>query len=424
MKMGGIEMDVQISTFGAIIGLFVAIFLIIKKIQPVYSLMLGALIGGILGGVDLTSTVDIMILGAKDIAPSILRVLTSGVLAGILIKTGAVDKISEEIIRILGEKHSILAIALSAMILAGVGVNLDVAIITVSPIALSIGRRLNYSKLALLLAMAGGGKAGNIISPNPNTIAIAESFNLELGELMFANIVPSIIGVIVTIMLVKVLVDKGEKVSIQDLSDEKEELPSFFASIIGPLSAIILLSLGTFTGIQVDPLIALPIGGFIGLLFMKKLRFANEYMSYGLSKMMGVSILLLGTGTLAGVIKNSGLQESTIQVLNMLSMPEFLLAPISGMLMSLATASSTAGATIASATFADVIMNVVSPVGGGAMINAGASVFEHLPHGSLFHSTAGGMNMNLGERFKLIPYEMAVGISMTIISTIIYGIIL
>ncbi|EPZ59475.1 putative membrane protein [[Clostridium] sordellii ATCC 9714] len=106
----------------------------------------------------------------------------------------------------------------------------------------------------------------------------------------------------------------------------------------------------------------------------------------------------------------------------MLDMPEVLLAPISGMLMSLATASSTAGATIASATFADTIIGVgISPIAGGAMINAGSSVFEHLPHGSLFHSSAGGINMRIEERFKLIPYEIIVGFIMTMVSTIIYG---
>ncbi|WP_373599351.1 GntP family permease [Paraclostridium bifermentans] len=415
-------MDIRVSTFGAIIGLFFAIFMIIRKFQPVYSLMLGALIGGLVGGLNITQTVDIMMIGAKDIAPSILRVLTSGVLAGILIKTGAVDKISEEIIRLLGRKHSMLALALSAMILAGVGVNLDVAIITVSPIALSIGKKLNYSKLAILLAMAGGGKAGNIISPNPNTIAISENFNIDLAKLMFANILPAIVGVIVTIILSNMLSHKGEGIKEEDLQSQREDLPSFFASIIGPLSAIVLLSLGTFTKINIDPLIALPLGGFIGLIAMKKVSYFNEYMTYGLSKMTGVAILLLGTGTLAGIIKNSQLQETTIHILNMLSMPEFLLAPISGMLMSLATASSTAGATIASATFADTIVGVgISPVGGGAMVNAGASVFEQLPHGSLFHSSAGGINMNISERFKLVPYEMLVGIVMTIVSTIIYG---
>lgn len=417
-------MDIRVSTFGAIIGLFLAIILIIRKIQPVYSLMLGALIGGIVGGLDLVQTVDLMMDGAKDISPSILRVLTSGVLAGVLIKTGAVDKISEEIIRILGKKHAMLALALSAMILAGVGVNLDVAIITVSPIALSIGKKLNYSKLSILLAMVGGGKAGNIISPNPNTIAVSENFNVDLAKLMFANIIPAIVGIIITIILSNMLINKGENIKEEDLQNQREDLPSFFASIIGPVSSIFLLSLQTFTKINVDPLIALPLGGFIGLVFMNKLKYFNEYMGYGLSKMSGVAILLLGTGTLAGIIKNSELQQTTIQIMKMLSMPEFLLAPISGILMSLSTASSTAGATIASATFADTIMKVgITPVGGGAMINAGSSVFEQLPHGSLFHSSAGGINMNIRERFKLIPYEIIVGFIMTVISTIIYGLI-
>ena len=417
-------MDIRVSTFGAIFGLFLAIILIIRKIQPVYSLMLGALIGGIVGGLDLVQTVDLMMDGAKDISPSILRVLTSGVLAGVLIKTGAVDKISEEIIRILGKKHAMLALALSAMILAGVGVNLDVAIITVSPIALSIGKKLNYSKLSILLAMVGGGKAGNIISPNPNTIAVSENFNVDLAKLMFANIIPAIVGIIITIILSNMLINKGENIKEEDLQNQREDLPSFFASIIGPLSAIFLLSLQTFTKINVDPLIALPLGGVIGLGFMNKLKYFNEYMGYGLSKMSGVAILLLGTGTLAGIIKNSELQQTTIQIMNMLSMPEFLLAPISGILMSLSTASSTAGATIASATFADTIMKVgITPVGGGAMINAGSSVFEQLPHGSLFHSSAGGINMNIRERFKLIPYEIIVGFIMTVVSTIIYGLI-
>lgn len=43
----------EFTTFGALIGLVIAIILIIKKVHPAYSLILGTLIGG--GG--LTSTV-------------------------------------------------------------------------------------------------------------------------------------------------------------------------------------------------------------------------------------------------------------------------------------------------------------------------------------------------------------------------------
>lgn len=409
-----------VTTFGALFGLSVAIILIIKKFQPVYSLMFGALIGGLVGGVDLPTTVEYMVMGAKDISPSIIRVLASGVLAGCLIKTGSVDRIAEEIIKILGNKKAILGIALSTMALAGVGVNLDVAIITVAPIGLAIGQKLGYSKMAILLALAGGGKAGNIISPNPNTLAVADNFNVELSTVMIANLIPAIFGLIITVIMAKYLTHKGNKVDINEVVNDNKKLPTLFSSIVGPLVSIGLLFLGNVTSIVVDPLIALPIGGIVTLIATKSTKNINEYLTYGIISMQGVCILLLGTGTLAGIIQMSNLQQSTIQLLGMLSMPQFLLAPISGILMSMATASSTAGATIASSTFSDAILSSgLSSLSGACIVNAGASVFEQLPHGSLFHTSAKSVNMDITERFKLIPYEAFVGIVMTIVSTVI-----
>ncbi len=410
----------EVTTFGALFGLFIAIILIIKKFQPVYSLMLGAFIGGVVGGANISQTVDFMILGAKDISPSILRVLASGVLAGCLIKTGAVDKISEEIIRLLGTKKSILGIALSTMILAGVGVNLDVAIITVAPIGLYIGHKLKYSKMAILLALAGGGKAGNIISPNPNTLAVANNFNVGLSSVMIANLIPAVCGILITVFITKFIANKGSEIRINECEKNNKELPSLSSSLIGPLVSIGLLFIGNVSNIAIDPIIALPIGGIVTVIVTGNIKSTREYLSYGLSQMQGVCILLIGTGTLAGIIQMSGLQQSTISLLKILNMPQFLLAPISGMLMSLATASSTAGATIASSTFSKAIIDSgLSTIAGASIINAGASVFEQLPHGSLFHTSAKSVNIDITERFKLIPYEMLVGIVMIVVSTIV-----
>ncbi|EQE31337.1 gntP permease family protein, partial [Clostridioides difficile CD38] len=400
----------QITTFGAIFGLLIAIILIIKKFQAVYSLMLGAFIGGLVGGANITQTVDFMANGAMNISPSILRALASGVLAGSLIKTGAVDKISEQIVKIFGEKRALFSIAISTMVLAGVGVNLDVSIITVAPIGLYIGRKLNYSKLSILLAMLGGGKAGNIISPNPNTIAVADNFSVNLSSVMMANIIPAIIGVVITVILASILINKGNKVQSYEILEQREDLPSLFKSLCGPIIAIFLLFLGNVSPIVIDPMIALPIGGIVTLIVTGNLNNSREYLAFGLSKMQGVCILLLGTGTIAGIIQMSELQQSTIGALQFLNMPQFLLAPVSGILMSLATASSTAGATIASSTFHDAIINGgLSPISGASIVNAGSSVFEQLPHGSLFHTSAGSINMDIGERFKLIPYEALIG---------------
>lgn len=412
------------TAFGAVLGLLIAIVLIIKKINPAYSLILGAIIGGLAGGVSLPETVNLMISGVKDVTPAIVRILTAGVLAGILIKTHAATKIAETIIEKLGEKRALFALALSALILTAIGVFVDVAVITVSPIALAIARRLNISKVAILLAMVGGGKSGNIISPNPNTIAAAENFGASLSSVMWVNIVPAIVGLIATVIVAKTLVEKGEKVLEVEEQVDKSELPSFFGSIVGPIVTIGLLALRPLTGINIDPLIALPVGGLVGMVVMGKSSKLREAMDYGLAKMSGVAILLVGTGTVAGIIKNSNLKDVILSLLGKANISEQLVAPISGALMSAATASTTAGATIASATFSGTIIAAgVSAVWGAAMINSGATVLDHLPHGSFFHSTGGSCNMGLKERLGLIPYESLIGFVLALSSFVTYLIV-
>lgn len=300
------------SAWGAFIGLLVSIFLIIRKVSPVYSLILGALVGGLLGGVSLPETVSLMISGVNDVTPAVIRILTAGVLSGILVKTGAAASISNTIIYRLGERHVFFALAFATMLLTAIGVFIDVAVITVAPIALSIGRKLAVPRGSLLLMMIGGGKCGNIISPNPNTIIAAENFHADLYSVMYANLIPALVGLLFTVYVI-----------------------------------------GRFLPRQ---------NGF----------YANE-------------------------------EIDNLQA----ALPSF--------------ASTTAGATVASSSFADIIIAAgISGVWGAAMINSGATVLDHLPHGSFFHATGGVADISIRERLRLIPYETAIGAILAVGTIIAY----
>lgn len=408
------------SALAAFFGLVLAIVLVIKKVSPVYSLMLGALTGGLLSGVGLVETVNQMLSGVKDITPAILRILAAGVLSGMLIKTGAAASISRAIVRGLGPKHVYLAVAVSAMLLTGVGVFIDVAVITVAPIALMLGRRLSVSKIKLLFAMIGGGKCGNIMSPNPNTIIAAENYDVALPSVMGAGVIPALIGLVITVYVILPLIPapKGAVMEYDDESSSDEgNLPSFAASIAGPLATIILLALRPLFDIVIDPMVALPIGGIVGIVATRTWKKAGESVSFGLEKMSSVAILLVGTGTIAGVIKASAIKDVLVSMLSGWEAGGLLLAPLSSILMSAATASTTAGATIASASFSQTVLAAgVAAVWGAAMTNAGATVLDHLPHGSFFHATGGSVGMSIKERMRLIPYESAVGLVLTLLT--------
>lgn len=410
------------SAIAAVIGLVISIILIIRKISPVYSLILGAVVGGLLSGWGLEVTVSHMVTGVKDITPAIVRIIAAGILTGMLVKTGAATTIAKSIIRALGEKYVFLALALSAMILTCMGVFIDVAVITIAPIAIITGNRLGLSRTRLLLAMIGGGKCGNIISPNPNTIIAAENFDAPLSSVMMAGIIPAVIGLIITVFVIVPLIPKGDMMREEEVDiKEKEDLPALWRSLLGPVVTILLLALRPICGVVIDPMIALPVGGVIGIIATGHVKKASECISYGLEKMSGIAILLVGTGTLAGIIKASAIKDVLVGMLSQWSNGGTFMAPISGALMSAATASTTAGATIASASFADAIVAAgVAAIWGAAMINAGATVLDHLPHGSFFHATGGSVGMNVKERLRLIPYETLVGIVLAMGSVVVY----
>ena len=419
----------MMSTIGALIGLALAIFLIIKKLSPVYSLMAGALVGGLVGGLSLVESIAAMTDGVRDITPAVVRILAAGVLSGVLIVSGAAVTLSNAIIRVMGNRYTLLAIALTTMVLTAVGVFVDVAVITVAPIALAAAGRLRLGTPQVLLAMIGGGKCGNIISPNPNTIAAAQNMNADLSMVMLAGVLPAVIGLLVTVFVILKLMPRGKAVAAAtdgagdnaDSATDATPLPPLWASLVAPVVTIVLLGLRPLADITIDPLVALPVGGLAGILAMRRWSQLLPALQLGLGKMSGVAVLLIGTGTIAGVIKCSGLKDAILAGLAHLHLSGTAIAPTAGALMSAATASTTAGATIASASFGDAILAVGIPaVFGAAMINAGATVLDHLPHGSFFHATGGVCGLSFGERLRLIPYETAIGLTLALLSVAVF----
>ena len=417
-------MNAIFSTWGALAGLALAIVLIVRKVTPAYALVFGAIVGGLLGGGGLVDTVSAMVSGTQAMMPSVLRILASGVLVGALVKTGSAAKIADAIIAALGARFALAAVALATLVVTAVGVFVDIAVITVAPVALAVGRKVGIPVPALLLAMVGGGKAGNVISPNPNTIAVAEAFKLDLTSVMAANVIPAVAAFFATVVLSGWLAKRWKTcettVDVADGGDGRSYGPSTVQAALGPLTVVALLSLRPLLGVVVDPLVALPAGGIVSILVCGKWRETVSCSEFGLSKVIGVSILLIGTGTVAGIVKGSGLNADMISLLDACHLPAWALAPMSSVLLSGATASTTAGVTIASQTFSGVLAEAGVPaLSAAAMLHAGGTIFDALPHGSFFHATAGAVGMSVKDRLRLFPYGTLVGATSTVVSVLV-----
>lgn len=419
---------------GAVFGLIVAVVLIFRKVNPVYALFGGAILGGLAGGISLADTVKIVIEGTNSVMGAVVRVIAAGVLAGILIESGAAEKIAETIVESLGEKKALLAIALATMIITSVGVFITVAIIIVAPIALSVAKKVGLSKTAVLLAMVGGGKAGNIISPNPNTIAVAKGFNVDLASVMIAGFIPAIAGLIATFIVARLLSNKGVQLKDEDLEvavTSTKEKPSFIKAMVAPITAIVLLGINPVANIfhikslmsfNVDSMIILPVAGIVGLLAMGQANKIIAYTTAGLNKMTGTVILLIGAGAIAGIVSKSNLSDVVVMGIKAAGISGTFLAPIAGILMGAAMASTSTAAIVAAGTFGKAILAMgIDPLSAAVMVHTGATVIDHMPHGNFFHVTGESVKMSIKDRMKLMPFESIVGGTMTIVATIIYG---
>ena len=426
----------MISWWGALIGLALAIFLILRKLDPVYSLLLGAIVGAVIGGAGLEGTINILVKGEQSVMGTVLRVLAAGMLAGVMMDSGSAETLARTIVNKFGARLAIFALALATMVITAVGVFIPVAVLIVAPIALEVGRNMHISKLSLLVALSGGGKAGNIISPNANTIAAAKGFGLELSQVMIADFIPAVIALIVTVVVARMIRKKGRAVLEQDLEDsaktiKQSDLPTFKQAIVAPVIAIVLLLLGPIGTICHLPLLAkvnldatyvLPFAAIIGALAMGKGKKIKSYAQTGVSRMTGVVMILIGAGAIGATITASTFPELLIELIKASHVPGVLLAPLSGILMAGATASTSTGVILATGSFAKSILGFgVAPLAAAAMVHTGAIVIDQLPQGNYLNVTANAIHMDIKELSQGIFYELLVGGSAMLTATILYG---
>lgn len=426
----------MITWWGALLGLALAIFLILKKLNPVYSLLLGAIVGALLGGGGLENTVNILVKGEQSVMGTVLRVLAAGMLAGVMMDSGAAETLARTIVDKFGDRLAIFALALATMVITAVGVFIPVAVLIVAPIALEVGKKMHISKLALLVSLSGGGKAGNIISPNANTIAAAKGFGVELSQVMIADFIPAVVALIVTVIVARLIRGKGNAVQDDDLEEQStkvdsSDLPTFKQAIVTPVIAIVLLLLSPIgaichiqflTKINLDATYVLPFAAVVGALVMGKGKQIKSFAETGVSRMTGVVMILIGAGAIGATITSSTLPQLLITVIKAGHVPGVLLAPLSGILMAGATASTSTGVILATGSFAKSILGFgVAPLAAAAMVHTGAIVIDQLPQGNYFHVTANAMHMDIKERSQGIFYEFLVGGSAMLTATILYG---
>lgn len=187
-------MDLQL-LLALVLGIGTIIFLVLRtRIDAFVALLIAALVTGFVAGSPALDTINSMTLGFGNTLASIGIVIGLGVAIGkILEVSGAADRLARTFVKALGKGREHWAMAGTGAVVS-IPVFCDSGYVIMNPLARSIARRINGRYVTLALALGCGMTlTHHLVPPTPGPLGVAGILGADLGGLILAGLVFSII---------------------------------------------------------------------------------------------------------------------------------------------------------------------------------------------------------------------------------------
>jgi GntP family gluconate:H+ symporter len=184
-------------TVAIVVGLIV-----FAKINPVISLVIGALYLGIAAGLGYEATTTAVAEGFGNLMAEVGLIIGFGVMLGTLLSAmGTLHRVVDGMLRVVGANRSPYVIGLASGIVFP-AIYFDVALVILGPMARSIALWTGLSIAPLAGALAIGLEVALLmVPPGAAALAIAASLDLPLGTMLLWGIPFGIVVIVVSIML-------------------------------------------------------------------------------------------------------------------------------------------------------------------------------------------------------------------------------
>ena len=393
---------------GALLGFAVLLFMIIKlKVQPFLSIMLSALIIGLVVGMPFTMITDTLSEGVGTTLQTIAVLIGLGSMFGAILQvSGGVEVIAQTLLDKFGEKKAAWALGVTGLIV-GMPVFFESGLLILIPIAFGIAKKTNRSIFHYAIPLLAGLAIGHaFIPPTPGPVLVAEMLNVELSYVIILGIIIGIPAMILAGPVFGKFAGDRYNFPVPSSFEHNEKkmvegkLPSFgtvVAIILLPLFLIILNTLSsvipfmkplnpvlTFLGTPVIALLLSTITAMV-LLGMRHGYTREELtkiMTESLSSAGNIILLIAGGGMLRFILQNSGIGEAFGNFVGGLPLPlvlvAFLIAAVVRISVGSATVSMTMAAGIMASMPAIADLSQIQLATITIAVAAGATAFSHV----------------------------------------------
>lgn len=212
-------MDLAILIHLAIAIVGIVALIVGGKINPVISLVVGALYLGVAGGLGPTDSVTAVSKGFGNLMFEVGLIIGFGVMIGaVLSANGTMKRVVDGLLKMGGPKASSYILGLSSGIIFP-AIYFDVALVIMAPIAkaIAVRSRKNVAPIAGALAI-GLEVALLMVIPGAAALAMAASLKIDMGTMLMWGIPSGIFLIVSSIFVHTFVTDRTWK-------PEKDELP-------------------------------------------------------------------------------------------------------------------------------------------------------------------------------------------------------
>ncbi|MER2009102.1 MAG: GntP family permease [Psychrobacillus sp.] len=432
-------------TLGIIVAIIFIIFLAMKGYSIVFIAPIASIIVIVTNGMDffpslIGSEVSFMTGLTGFIVNFFAIFLLGSILAQYIEKSGAAQAIAQKVLSITGTDKPfpvLIAIFLISSILTFGGISLFVVLFVVIPLAKPLFKQLNIAwNLIVIPVFLGIGTFTMTMLPGTPSIQNVVPTNY-LGTTVTAaplmGIVATIIAIIAGIFYMRYALNKSlaknEKFEAEEDAQElalKENIPSFFLSILPILILIVIIFAGSAMKVQNIVLIGLAVGVIVSAIvfhrFMPSHKQAVSLGANGAITPIFFTAASVGFGVVITLAPGFG------------AISDFILNIPGNPLISLTIASSALGAITGSASgglgitmeaFANPYLEMgVNPDAMHRMSAISSAVFTGLPHAGAVLSTFALTKLTHEKAFKYSFITMTIPNLLALIAALLIGIFL
>jgi gluconate transporter len=380
------------------------IFFTSKKVNPFLSLLIVAVVTGLLLGMQpdvLLKSIEAGVgstLGGGGLA---LIICLGAVLGKILEVSGAAEKIASQLIKNFGEKNIQWALMLTGF-LVGIPLYYNAGFVILVPLVFTLARKTRLPLLYIAIPMAASLSTTHcFLPPHPGPVVLVSAFHANMGSVLLYGLIMTIPAVIIAgPLLGKRLQNIRPDVSGFFLAEEKpaeRKLPSALPSFLIALLPVILITLSViasnfladgllktallFTG---NSTIALLLAVLLAIYYFGirrgiRMETTMKWMTDAISGIAMILLIITAGGVFRQVLTDSGTGSYIASFAGKWNMPPLIFAWIVTALLRVSIGSATvAGITAAGVVSPLVITGAASPELMVLAVGAGSVFGSHI----------------------------------------------